>query len=90
MTKMQRTTPYQEVILNGSASPELLAKAKPMQSSFVVVQGSVGPFIIVSIGVFVMNLSGLPSATFFLFLAFSMLDDILASHTGSLSFKPGN
>lgn len=31
-----------------------------------------------------------PSVTFFLFLAFSMLDDILASHTGNLSFKPGN
>lgn len=59
MTKIQRTTPYQEVILNGSASTELLAKAK--QSSFVVVRGSVGPFIIVSIGVFVMDLSGLPS-----------------------------
>lgn len=70
---MQGTAPYQEVILNESALPELLASVEPVQGSFVVERGSVGPFIIVSIGLFVMDLSGLLSLCHFLSLS-SLLD----------------
>lgn len=73
MTKMQGTTLYGEVILSERALPEPLASVEPMQNSFVVEGGSVGPFIIVSIGLFVMDLSGILSLCHFLSLS-SLLD----------------
>lgn len=73
MTKMQGTTPYQGVILNESVLSVLLANSEPMRSSFVGSEVSVCPFIIVSIGLFVMDLAELLSLS--LSLSFSCFVD---------------